>query len=160
MLHLIPAPLHRAMLQAAHGLRVRWWRIRRPRVRGCRVLAFDSEERLLLVRHSYGSGAWMPPGGGLARGECPMTGGIRELLEETGCMLHAAAEITQVIEELHGAGNTVHIVAGRTFDEPRPDGREIVEACFLAIEALPDHMPPMLRAQLPHWLKAARADRP
>ena len=69
MLHLIPAPAHRTVLRIAHGLRLRWWRMRKPRLAGCRVLALDREDRVLLVRHSYGSGKWMPPGGGLTRGE-------------------------------------------------------------------------------------------
>lgn len=160
MLHLFPPPLHRRLLQVAHGVRIRWWRIRRPRLHGCRVLAFDREERVLLVRHSYGSGNWMPPGGGLARGEDPLAGAMRELWEETGCRLHEAAEITREIEQVHGAGNTVHIVAGRTFDMPCPDGREIVETRFFALEALPEQMSAMLREQLPGWLRATTAARP
>jgi ADP-ribose pyrophosphatase YjhB (NUDIX family) len=159
MLHLIPAPLHRAGLRVAHALRKRWWRLARPRLRGCRVLAFDGEGRVLLVRHAYGSGKWMAPGGGLKRREGQIAGAIRELREETGCVLCNAREIVLAEEPLNGAVNAVHIVAGTTGDAPRPDGREVIEAAFFSVEDLPDPMPAPLRARLPEWVTAARAAR-
>ena len=123
MLYLIPAPAHRVVLRLAHRVRRRWWYVRRPRLSGCRVLAFDREGRVLLVRHSYGTGAWMPPGGGLQAGEDPLNAAQRELLEETGCTLQWAAHIELAEEQLHGAGNSVHVIVGDTLDPPLADGR-------------------------------------
>lgn len=165
MLHLIPlcwlpAPLHRAGLRLAHALRRRWWRLRAPRLAGCRVIALDAEGRVLLIRHSYGSGHWMPPGGGLARAESPVLAAMRELREETGCRLELAQCLEQVEEDLHGAGNQVHVVAGLTRDWPRPDGREVIAAAFFAIDALPDSLAPALVARLPGWITAAKAGHP
>lgn len=160
MLHLIPAPLHRAGYRLAHALRKRWWRIRKPRLVGCRVLAFDAEGRVLLVRHSYGTGKWMPPGGGIGRGETPVAAAVRELREETGCSLHEASQIALVEEGLHGTGNLVHVIAGRGEGRLAPDGREVIEAAFFAMDDLPDFMPLRLRSSLPEWVKAAKADRP
>lgn len=159
MLHLIPPPLHRAGLRLAHFLRKRWWRLRKPRLRGCRVLALDGQGRVLLVRHAYGSGKWMAPGGGLKRGEDPLMGAVRELGEETACRLTNPAQLIVSQEILQGAANTVHIVFGRTDDRPRPDGREIVEAAFFVPDALPEAMPPLLRLHLPDWVRAATAAR-
>ena len=159
MLYLIPAPAHRVALRFAHGVRRRWWFVRRPRLSGCRVLAFDAEGRVLLVRHSYGSEAWMPPGGGLQPGEDPIVAARRELREETGCTLQWAALIELAEEGLHGATNAVHIVAGDTFDPPIADGREIIEARFFAASDLPEPMPRRFRAQLPEWITAAIAAR-
>jgi 8-oxo-dGTP pyrophosphatase MutT (NUDIX family) len=160
VLHLIPAPLHRALLRLAHALRTRWWRIARPYLRGCRIVALDAKGHVLLVRHAYGSGAWMTPGGGLARGEAPVAGAVRELREETGCILDDPVEVALSEEPMHGAVNGVHVVAGRTASTPRADGREIVEARFFPAAALPSDMPPMLRAQLPAWITAATIARP
>ena len=160
MLYLIPKPAHRIVLRLAHGVRRRWWFVRRPQLAGCRVLAFDSEGRVLLVRHSYGNGAWMPPGGGLQKGENPLVAAQRELLEETGCTLQWAAHIELAEELLHGAGNAVHVVAGDTLDPPLADGREIIEARFFAVTDLPVPMPRLFRARLPEWITAAIAARP
>jgi len=154
MLHLIPAPLHRTALRLAHGLRKIWWRWRKPYVIGCRVLALDAEGRVLLIRHSYGSRSWMPPGGGMARGEHPIAAALRELGEEAGCTLEDAAEVAMVEEDLHGAVNRVHVVAGRLSGEARVDRREAIAAEFFAPDALPTDMPAELRRQLPGWLNA------
>lgn len=152
MLHLIPPPLHRAALRLAHGLRKRWWRVRKPRLQGCRVLAIDEAGRVLLIRHSYGSGQWMPPGGGVRRGEAPVAAAVRELREETGCGIEAPAQVAMVVEALHGAGNAVHVIAGRAQGTLKPDGREVIEAAFFALDALPGDLPAGLRAQLPGWV--------
>ncbi|HEY0958591.1 MAG TPA: NUDIX domain-containing protein [Novosphingobium sp.] len=159
MFRLIPPALHRGLFRLAHVLRRCWWRIRKPRLHGCRVLAFDAQGRVLLVRHSYGSGKWMPPGGGIGRSESPITAALRELREETGCALQDAMEIAEVEERLHGAGNRVHVIAGGTRDAPCPDGREIIEARFFAPDALPAEMPAHLAADLPEWIRAAKAVR-
>jgi len=159
MLYLIPAPAHRVVLRLAHGVRRRWWFVLRPRLTGCRVLAFDSEGRVLLVRHSYGSGKWMPPGGGLQRGEDPLAAAQRELLEEVGCTLQWAAHIELAEELLNGAGNSVHVIVGDTLDPAVADGREIIEARFFASHELPDPMPRMFCERLPEWITAATAAR-
>jgi 8-oxo-dGTP pyrophosphatase MutT (NUDIX family) len=160
MLHLIPKPLHRLAYRLAHRLRKVWWRIRRPLVVGCRVLAFDAVGRVLLVRHSYGTGNWMAPGGGLKRGEDPLWAGARELREECGCGLEGVWEVTLVEEPLQGATNEVHVVTGTVVGTPAPDGREVIEAAFFAPEALPARMSGLLRRDLPGWLRAAKAGRP
>ena len=157
MLYLIPAPLHRQGLRLAHAVRLRWWRIRRPSLAGVRVLALDPEGRVLLIRHSYGSGSWMMPGGGMARGESPIDAGARELVEETACRLAAPRALAISDEDLRGAANRVHIVCGLTADTPRPDGREVIEAAFFAPHALPHPLAQGLAEPLAEWITAATA---
>jgi 8-oxo-dGTP pyrophosphatase MutT (NUDIX family) len=157
MLHLIPKRLHRLAYRLAHALRRVWWRVARPRVSGCRVLAFDGEGRVLLVRHSYGSGNWMAPGGGLKRGEDPLPAAARELAEECGCRLEDAWRVALVEEPLNGATNAVHVIAGRAVGEAVPDGREVIDARFFAPEALPQPMSALLRRDLPGWLAAVKS---
>lgn len=129
----------------------RWWR---PTTFGVRVLALDSDGRLLLVRHSYGSPSWMPPGGGMKRGEDPLLAAARELREETGLVLERARVASAGGERLHGARHTVSLVAGEVAGIARPDQREIIEAAFFAFDALPDNMPPVIRAQVLAWRAA------
>lgn len=155
MLRLIPRPLARSLYRLAHGLRVSWWRVAKPRLDGCRVIALDPAGRVLLIRHTYGTGRWMPPGGGLARGEDAIEAAVRELAEETGCLLTGAVLIDEVEESLHGARNRVRIVAGRVTGKPAVDGREVAKAAFFRRERLPDDMPRQFRKALPGWITAA-----
>lgn len=148
----LPAPLHRVALRGAHGLRKTWWRVRRPNLEGCRILALDEAGRVLLVRHSYGRPDWMPPGGGLKRGEDPIPASLREFSEELGCALIDARLVDVVQDRLHGAGNKVHIVVGRCLDTPRPDLREITHAAFFAPDALPEDLMPALRGRIEVWV--------
>jgi 8-oxo-dGTP pyrophosphatase MutT (NUDIX family) len=151
VLHLIPPPAHRTALRLVHALRKRWWMLRRPDLTGCRVLALDEAGRILLVRHSYGSGRWMLPGGGIKRGEDPLAAGVRELREETACEIAEAWLLESVSEDLQGARHTVHVVAGYTLSEPQPDGREILTAAFFAADALPDPLARHLDGPLLRW---------
>ena len=137
MLHLIPAPLHRAGLRLAHALRKRWWRLARPRLTGCCMIGLDGEGRVLLVRHSYGLRLWALPGGALRRGEDPARAAQREWREEIGCPLAAMRPVAVLEHDLHGARGTVHLFAGLVAGEARTDGREIAAIGFFARDALP-----------------------
>jgi len=131
-----------------------------PLLIGCRVLAFDAQGRVLLVRHSYGSGRWMLPGGGVARREDPLAAALRELHEEVGCGLEQARLFGCVDEPLSGAINRVHLICGLVRGTPKADGREIVEALFHDPAALPDGMAAQLERSLSDWITAATAGHP
>lgn len=148
---LLPAVLHRGLFRLAHWTRTRWWRVTKPQLEGCRVVAVDLEGKILAVRHSYGSPKWMLPGGGLQRNEDAVAAAVRELREETGCRLQNARLLARSLESLHGASNRVHIVGGWTRDLPSIDKREIVEARFFALDEIPD-LDNSVRRQLPAWI--------
>lgn len=156
MLHLIPAPLHRAGLRLAHALRRHWWRLAGVKLMGCRIFAFDQAGRILLIRHSYGSGNWMLPGGGIDRGEEPLAAALRELQEECGCRLDQPRLFAVSEERLYGTVNRVHLVAGTAVGVPRGDGREVIELGFFSEHELPQPLSPTLTARLEEWLDAAR----
>lgn len=157
MLHLIPRPLHRVLLRRAHAVRIRWWRWRGRPVCGVRVLARNAKGQVLLLRHSYGSGKWMLPSGGVTGGETPLAAAVRELREETGCTLHDAVIAAIHDEPLHGTVNRVHLIAGTASGTPRADGREIIEARFFAMNALPQPLAYDHEVQLGRWIAAAEA---
>lgn len=137
MLHLIPAPLHRAALRLAHWLRKRWWRYRKPQIRGVVVIARNEAGQVLLVRHSYGAGHWTFPGGGLRKGEDPKAAASREFSEELGCQAESLALAGIHEGLLHGAPSRMHVFVGKVAGIPRPDGREIAEAGFFTPDTLP-----------------------
>jgi len=159
MLHLIPPRLHIALLRAAHSLRRRWWRVRGTRVSGAQVVALDPLGRVLLIRHSYGASHWTLPGGGLQRGESPVTAATREAFEEAAVRLSGATQIAVMQHMPHGSNNDVRVVAGWTEDTPRADGREIVAAQFFALDALPPDIARSLPGLLPGYVRAAIAAR-
>ncbi len=159
MLHLIPAPLHWAAYRAAHRLRLIWWRLCKPRIRGCRILAFDAAGRVLLVRHSYGSSRWMLPAGGLRRAEDPVIGAVRELAEETGLRLEGARLVMTLEEPLSGATNEIHLVTGLTQGRLKADSREVIAAEFFTPSDWPEPMPVSHLQCLDEWVTAAATAR-
>lgn len=54
------------------------------RLRAVKAVIRSSDGRILLVRHSYGSGRWMLPGGRVKRGEEFAAAAAREVHEELG----------------------------------------------------------------------------
>ncbi len=158
MLHLIPAPLHRSGLRLAHAVRRRWWRLAKVQLEGCRVIARDAAGRVLLIRHSYGSGNWMLPGGGIGRSEALLAAALRELAEETGLELESARCLAVLEEPLYGTINRVHLFEGISRGEPRADGREVIEARFFPVSAMPEELSPALARHMPGWLAQAAAD--
>lgn len=151
MLHLMPAALHRAAYRLAHALRKKWWRLTRPHLKGCSVVAIDLQDRLLLVRLSYGSPAWTVPSGGVGRNETPEAAARREFREETGCDANSMVLLGVQEENFHGARNTVHVFATKVSAQPKADNREVVEARFFPLHSLPEPITEMTRQRLAMW---------
>lgn len=140
MLHLIPAPLHRLALRLAHRARKRWWKLSRKTRSGVTIIALDKSHRILLVRHSYGSGMWTLPGGGLGSGENPEACARREMREELGCELEELTLAARFDEELHGARHRAFVFTCRFIGDPKADGREIVELGWFVRDDLPRNL--------------------
>ena len=138
MLHLIPPPLARLAYRAAHAVRLRYWRWRKPRIHGCTIIARDGGGRLLLIRPSYGGSLWQFPGGGMKAGSDPLAAARREFVEETGLVLAAARSLGAHDRWLAGATNVVHIVVGAAEGAPQVDNREIVAAAWFDRTELPE----------------------
>jgi ADP-ribose pyrophosphatase YjhB (NUDIX family) len=121
-----------------------WWRLRRPRTLGVRAIAVDHLERIALVRHTY-TGGWYLPGGGVARGESCEAAALRELHEEVGL---AEARIERVLGVYHSRAEAKddHVVVFVVRVGPAAiraaDPREIEEAGWFGLDALPDGVSP------------------
>lgn len=137
LLHLIPAPLHRAGYRLAFQARRLWRRRVKSTSHGCTVVARDGAGRFLLVRHSYGPDVWTFPSGGIGKHETPLVAAVREFREELACGLTEVKRISTYKGMYLRAPSVVHVFTGIADGVPRPDRREIVEARFFAREELP-----------------------
>ncbi len=147
----LPAPLHRALLMLAHRLRHRWRRWRKAPIAGVSVVITNLGGDVLLLKHSYGPAVWALPGGGLRRGEDAMEAARREVREELGIEVSRLERVAVLEEELSGSPHTAHVFAGVCDRQPRPDGREVVEARFFPSHSLPEPLGRTTRSRIAVW---------
>jgi ADP-ribose pyrophosphatase YjhB (NUDIX family) len=122
----------------------------RPMTLGVRGVAFDAENRVLLVRHSYTPG-WHFPGGGVEPGETCEHALIREMHEEALVALETPLRLHGLFHNVHvSPRDHVAVYVARRFrilGERKPD-REILEARFFPLDALPEATTRATRARL------------
>lgn len=127
-----------------------YWRVSRGMTLGVRGIVLDDDERVLLVRHTYVKG-WHLPGGGVEPGETCLDALRRELAEEGRIRLagepalHGIFFNGRISRRDHVA---VYVVRDFVHDGPRERDREIAEAAFFALDALPEGTTRGTRARL------------
>jgi ADP-ribose pyrophosphatase YjhB (NUDIX family) len=134
-----------------HRLFHLWFVLRRPITFGVRGLVHDHRQNtVLLVRHTYVPG-WQLPGGGVEPGEAAADALGRELREEANVLLTAPP----VLKSLHFNRNAsrrdhvaLYLVENFEIGAPKLPDREIAEAAFFALGALPDETSPATRRRL------------
>ncbi|MHC4408614.1 MAG: NUDIX domain-containing protein [Planctomycetota bacterium] len=127
--------LYRFLLTLGHRIALRW--PRRRRRQGACVAVWRGAE-LLVVRHSYEPG-WFLPGGAAKRGESLAEAGRRELREETGI----EAELDALVPCFTTAWIHVLELCPTRTPEVTVDGREVTEARFAdpaTVEGLPEYV--------------------
>jgi ADP-ribose pyrophosphatase YjhB (NUDIX family) len=106
-------------------------------------MLFNPDGALLLVRNSYGaSHHFVLPGGGVRPWEQPRAAAIREVREEVGLAVTELAFVATYLSLAEGKRDTVHLFRAQTAGQPVPDGFEIAEAAFFALDALPPTLSP------------------
>ncbi len=127
------AGLHRLF----HLLKQAYCWVRRPVTLGVRGAVFDGDGRVLLVRHTYMEG-WYMPGGGVEQGETLEEAVRRELWEEVGVKFSGAPLLIGVYANL-GARQSDHVVLFRVeaWTMAPNSNDEIAEHAFFALDALP-----------------------
>ena len=144
--------------QFVHTLWRLSWRITRPRTRGVKVMVFDGQGRVLLIRNAYGdTTAWVLPGGGLNHAETPETGAQREVMEETGCTLSDLSPLAEFHSSKEGKRDTVFLFRALASEAPHSQPGEVAEAAFFPLDRLPPKVSPAtlrrlteVRDSLPH----------
>lgn len=114
--------------------------LRSPYTLGVRVIVEDDQSRVLLVRHSYLPG-WYLPGGGVDGGETLEQAARREIREEAGIVASGPPELLNIYLNQEATGRDhVGLFRVGTWSEAdtylRPNA-EIVEARFFTLDGLP-----------------------
>ncbi len=114
---------------------------------GTRGVVKDAEGRMLVVRQRYTSG-WVFPGGGVDRGEAPVTAVKREVMEETGVRLTGDVVMHGLFSNhANFPGDYVAVYIATSFEDGDwQPSLEITERSFLdPAQIVKDCSPPMQR---------------
>ncbi|MFY9626562.1 MAG: NUDIX domain-containing protein [Methylocystis sp.] len=131
--------------------------VQRPMTLGVRGLVIDRAGRVLLVRHTYVEGYYLP-GGGVEGGETLERALTRELVEEANVVMEGAPALHGVyLNRNVSARDHVALYVVREFQQsgPHVPDREIAEAAFFSPDALPEGTTRATRARLAEVLQGA-----
>lgn len=147
-----------AVTRRAYPVMRRYWRFRGPRLTlGVRALVVDEEQRVLLVRHSYRDG-WFLPGGGVKTEESLVDAIARELREETGLVpkrnSHRVHGVYSSFLE-HKSDHVVVFVIDECEGELRSHGGEITGCGFFGADDLPEGTSPATQRRIKELVTGA-----
>jgi 8-oxo-dGTP pyrophosphatase MutT (NUDIX family) len=120
-----------------------YWFLFRPKSSGVKCIVFHGDN-IILVRHSYGTGAWAYPGGGINRGETAEQAARREVKEELGLeviSLDRLGEFTSTAEY-----KVDHVTCFKALVDKSDfliDGKEIIEAGWFERKNFPQNISQM-----------------
>jgi len=136
------------ILKPIHALRRAYWWVVRPTTRGVRGILRDLDGRVLLVRHTYQEG-WFLPGGKARRNEPPDKALVRELREELGVVV--SSDIPLLGEYLNWyefKKDIISVFVVPTYSMEQRDHFEIAEKNFFDPQALPERTSPGTRRRI------------
>lgn len=117
-----------------------YYRLSRPLTAGVRGLVRDEQGHVLLVRHSYVDG-WYLPGGGVERAETMLAALTRELDEEVGVLLRARPRLVGLyanFREFKSDHVALFLVEHGSYEHVPRSSLEIAEYGFFAPDVLPE----------------------
>lgn len=127
-----------------------YWRVSRGMTLGVRAVVLDPDRGVFLIRHTYVRG-WHLPGGGVEAGESAAAALARELEEEARIAIEGEPVLHGVFlnAALYGRDHVlVYRVPEFRVIEAKSGDREIAEAGFFPLDALPEGVTAGTRARL------------
>ncbi|MED4583344.1 NUDIX domain-containing protein [Brevibacillus choshinensis] len=140
-----------------HSLQRWYWKIRKPITLGVRAIVTDEQKGVLLIRHTYVEG-WYLPGGGVERGESFFAAARRELLEECGVLAGKIRLCHLFYSEREGKRDHIalfHITDGRIDEKRARNDGEVAEMQFFQWDQLPDDLSPATLRRLDEFRNQA-----
>ena len=127
-------------------------RIRRPVTLGVRGIVCDADGRVLLVRHTYVPG-WYLPGGAVDPGESVGEALAREIMEEANIRTIGPPRLIAIYFNRRGGNDHVVLFEVLDFEQTSVKARdhEIAEARFFPLDALPEDVTPATRSRLDEY---------
>ena len=134
-------------------------RLTRGMTLGVRVVATDPRGRVMLVKHTYLAGWWLP-GGGVDRGETTPDAAVRELREETGLVATTPPRLVSIhSNERFFRGDHVLVFAVNAFTvSQRTSHGEIAEVGWFDPADLPEDAHRSTRVRLAEIFGGAPVD--
>lgn len=111
---------------------------------GVRAACFDAEGRVFLVRHSYVAG-WHLPGGGVERRETVLQALQKEMREEGNLITGDSPRLFHVYFNRRTSKRDhvlFYVCSNVRQSAPKQRDREILEAGFFPLDALPEGVTP------------------
>jgi ADP-ribose pyrophosphatase YjhB (NUDIX family) len=134
-------------------------KVLRVPTRGVKVMVVNAAGELLLIRNSYGrTDLWLLPGGGIRPWETPEAAARREVNEEVGCALTDLAFVSRHDSNAEGKKDRIHLFRGTPVGEIEADGREVEEAAFFPLDALPSGLSEATRRRIDEHLGRRAVD--
>ena len=128
-----------------------WFLLRRPMTFGVRAVVHDeTANAVFLVLHTYVPG-WQLPGGGVESGETALQALARELGEEGNIELGGMPVLKSIHFNRQASRRdhvALYLVASFRQTAPKRPDREIAEAGFFPLDALPAETTPATRRRL------------
>jgi ADP-ribose pyrophosphatase YjhB (NUDIX family) len=131
----------------------------RPMTFGVRALIYRrADASVFLIRHTYVPG-WQLPGGGVEAGETAVEALQREVLEECNIAIRGRPELKSIHFNRQASRRdhvAVYLVSEFDLKGPRPADREIAEARFFPLSALPEGTTPATRRRIAEIISGIR----
>jgi 8-oxo-dGTP diphosphatase len=126
------------------------WFVWRPEKNGVKCLV-TAEDRVLLVRHTYGRRSWDVPGGAVKRREPPIDAARREMEEELGLGSAPWTAIGQLRGSVDHRRDTIHLFRAEVGAPALTvDLGELAAAQWFARAELPADLRPYVAPVLAH----------
>ena len=148
-----------SLIQVAYAVQKWLWRVIRPNTRGVKVMLFNTEGAIMLIRNSYGrSEQFVLPGGGVRPFEHLHAAAAREVREELGLTAQELEFRSRHLSNAEGKRDEIHLFEALAHGEPKLDGLELVEARWFHLDKIPEGTSPATRRRIEEYLGERQPD--